>query len=269
MQCPRVMQLHQDVQASDHGHSQGGQAEPKLERGKNANAKIFSYGPPRPLAANLWQVTGSLAVPGMPRNMTVYRLPDGGLLLYSVVAMHDEGMHALEALGTPALMVMPHDRHQMDAPFYKSRYPNLRVLAPEPSAPRSVAVDGRLDELEALGIHAYALPDTTYHEVILELPVPATDRQEAGVALCACEILGNVSGLPAPLRLLMKGFGPPGGDFGVARAVRWREVLDRGSMRGWLGGLADRNDIRMVLMGHGAPITDGVSAALRHAADNA
>ena len=102
-------------------------------------------------------------MPGLPRNMTVYRLPDGGLLLYSVIAMHEEGLRALEALGTPAVMVMPHDRHQMDAPFYKRRYPKLRVLAPEPSSPRNVPVDGRLDELAAFGIHAYALPDTTYH----------------------------------------------------------------------------------------------------------
>ena len=33
-------------------------------------APIFPYGPPVALAANLWQVTGSLALP-VPRNMTI------------------------------------------------------------------------------------------------------------------------------------------------------------------------------------------------------
>ena len=86
--------------------------------------KIYPYHPLQSLAGNLWQVAGTLAN-GLPRNMTIYRLPDGRLLLYSVVAMHAADMEALEKLGRPALMVMPHDRHQMDAPFYKRRYPDL------------------------------------------------------------------------------------------------------------------------------------------------
>ena len=93
--------------------------------------EIYPYHPLKSLAANLWQVEGSLAN-GLPRNMTVYRLPDGRLLLYSVVAMQAADMEALENLGRPAIMVMPHDRHQMDAPFYKRRYPDLRTLAPDP-----------------------------------------------------------------------------------------------------------------------------------------
>ena len=52
--------------------------------------KIYPYDPPRPLASNLWQVKGSLPSGPIPRNMTVYRLPDGRLLLYSVIAMHEE-----------------------------------------------------------------------------------------------------------------------------------------------------------------------------------
>jgi hypothetical protein len=67
---------------------------------------IYPYHPLKSLAANLWQVEGKLAN-GLPRNMTVYRLPDGRLLLYSVVAMHEADMEALEKLGLPAIMVMP------------------------------------------------------------------------------------------------------------------------------------------------------------------
>src|SRR5580693_4387734 len=105
-----------------------------MSAGEAPPTRIYPYDPPRALAANLWQVKGSLKLAAIPRNMTVYRLPDGRLILYSVIAMHEEGMRALEALGTPAILVMPHDRHQMDAPFYKGRYPNLRVLAPDPAS---------------------------------------------------------------------------------------------------------------------------------------
>lgn len=220
--------------------------------------KIYPYDPPQALAADLWQVRGSLAFP-VPRNMTVARLPDGRLVLYSVIAMHDEGMRALEALGRPAIMVMPHDRHQMDAPFYKQRYPDLRVLAPDPASVRSVAVDGDIDELAALGVGAYSLPGTNYHEVVLELPIAD------GIALCATELLGNVPSPGGVFGLMMKVFGPPGGGFGVARAVRFREVVERERVRDWLTGLADRHDIRMVLVGHGDALLADVAGQLRRA----
>lgn len=233
-----------------------------------AEATIYPYRPLQPLAANLWQVEGTLSN-GLPRNMTVYRLSDGRLLLYSVVAMHDEGMAALEKLGRPAVMVMPHDRHGMDAPFYKRRYPDLRVLAPEPRHPRRVPIDGDILELGALGVPAYVLPGTTYHEVVLELPVQNDSPGGAAgaFALCTTELLGNLSGLPGVMGLLLRVLGPPGGGLGVARVVRWREVSDRDRARAWMKSTAERPELRMVLVGHGHPVTENADVALRRAAE--
>ena len=229
---------------------------------------IYPYAPLKSLAPDLWQVQGTLAN-GLPRNMTVYRLPDGRLLLYSVVAMHPPDMERLEKLGRPAVMIMPHDRHQMDAPFYKQRYPDLRVLAPQPRHARKVPIDGDLAELAGLGIKAYVLPGTTYHEVVLELPLQGGTP---GIALCATELLGNLSGLSdlaglsRLMRLLLHLLGPPGGGFGVARVVRWREVSDRRRAQAWLRSTAARRDVRMVLVGHGSPVTEEAGASLRRAA---
>jgi hypothetical protein len=234
---------------------------------ESTTVAIYPYQPLRSLAANLWQVEGTLAN-GLPRNMTVYRLADGRLLLYSVVAMHAAEMETLEKLGRPAIMVMPHDRHQMDAPFYKRRYPDLRVLAPDPRHPRKVPVDGDLGELGALGIKAYVLPGTTYHEAVLELPL---EGGTTGIALCTTELLGNLSGLPGlsgPIRLLLRLLGPPGGGLGVARVVRWREVSDRKRVRDWLRALAERPDLRLVLVGHGSPVTENARESLRRAAEH-
>jgi hypothetical protein len=219
---------------------------------------IYSHGGPIPLAENVWQVTGSLKIP-VPRNMTIVRGAQGGLVLYSVIAMNAGGMGELEALGRPRFMIMPHRRHQMDAPFYAARYPDLRILAPEPTRIGGVTVHGGLDELRALGIEAFVLPGNDHEDVVMDIPFG--DAR----ALCVCESLGNVK-LSGMLALLLRALGPPGGGFGVARAVRIREIPDRPRLRAWLQSQAERTDLRALLFGHGAPITHDVPAALARAA---
>ena len=221
---------------------------------------IYPYQPPRALADNLWQVEGSLKLP-IPRNMTVWRAPDGRLVLYSVIAMHDEGMRRLEGLGTPAFMIIPHKRHHMDAPFYKARYPALRVLAETRDPANGVAIDGSVAELTPLGVHAGSIPGTSYDDIAVDFPLPG-----GGVALCVCELLGNVAPAGTLMRVAMRLLGPPGGGFGVARAVRFREVVDREGVRAWLVKQAARAELRMLLVGHGPPILHDVSAALTRAA---
>jgi hypothetical protein len=222
---------------------------------------IYPYGPPRALADNLWQVEGSLRFP-VPRNMTVWRAADGGLVLYSVIAMHEAGMRALETLGKPAYMVIPHKRHHMDAPFYKARYPDLRVLAEVTAPANGVAIDASVKELESLGIRASGIPGTDAEDMALELPIAG------GRALCVCELLGNVAPTGALGRAAARLIGPPGGGFGVARVVRFREVVERDRVRAWLKERAGRDDLLMLLVGHGAPILGQaqVAAALARAA---
>lgn len=220
--------------------------------------EIYPHQPPRTLADNLWQVEGTLRLP-IPRNMTIWRAPDGRLVLYSVIAMREEGMRALERLGTPAIMVIPHRRHQMDAPFYKARYPGLRVLADESEAVRGVPVDGPVKELEALGVPARQIPGTSYQDIALDLPL------RDGRALCVCELIGNVPPARGMVKLIQRVTGPPGGTFGIARVVRLREVTDPALVRTWLAMQARRTDLRMLLMGHGPPITEDVPAALARA----
>lgn len=219
---------------------------------------IYSHGGPVPLAENVWQVTGSLKIP-VPRNMTIVRSPQGELILYSVIAMNAGGMAELEALGRPRFMVIPHRRHQMDAPFYAARYPDLRILAPEPARVHGVTVAGGLAELRAVGIEAFVLPGNDHEDVVMDIPFGGAR------ALCVCESLNNVK-MSGVLSLLLRALGPPGGGFGVARAVRIREIPDRSSLRSWLRSQAERTDLRALLFGHGAPITHDVPAALARAA---
>ena len=89
--------------------------------------RIFPHSSLEQVAPGLWRVVGTLPFP-LKRNMFVYRLGDGTLLLYSVVALDEAGLAALDALGRPSVMVVPHPFHIMDVPFYKARYPDLHVV---------------------------------------------------------------------------------------------------------------------------------------------
>lgn len=220
---------------------------------------IYPHGDLVSLAPDLWQVRGSLKLP-VPRNMTVVRTLGGQLIIYSAIAMHESGMRALEACGEPTWLVIPHRRHQLDAPFYRQRYPRLRVLAPEPARVHGVDVDGGLAELAAHDLRAYVLPGNSHEDVVMDVPAGAERR-----ALCVCETLGNVQ-MQGFWSLLLRLLGPPGGGFGIARAVRLREIREVNQLRDWLLEQAQRHDLSALLFGHGSPIIGDVPAALHRAA---
>ncbi|MEJ1962882.1 MAG: hypothetical protein WDO56_15575 [Gammaproteobacteria bacterium] len=94
--------------------------------------KIHPHGQLTPVEDNILTVTGTILMPAgrLPRRMTVVRLPDRRLVLFSVMSLDDEQMAVLEAFGQPAFMIVPNDHHRMDAKSWRERYPALRVIAP-------------------------------------------------------------------------------------------------------------------------------------------
>src|SRR4051812_28213040 len=91
---------------------------------------VLPHEPIQELTENLWRVEGELPHFSMKRVMSVVRLQDGRLLIHSAIALDEAEMKRLEAWGTPAILLIPHGRHRMDAARYKKRYPGLRVFAP-------------------------------------------------------------------------------------------------------------------------------------------
>jgi hypothetical protein len=218
--------------------------------------RIFPHGSPTSLAPGLWQVTGSLPFP-LPRNMTIHRLPDGKLLIYSAVAMNDAGMKELDALGEVGYIVVPHPMHTMDAGFFKERYPNARVIA-EPDARKKLTcvVDATADEaLPGLGVRHRIVPGMKYTEVVLDLDI------EGGRALVFTDLVGQGGAGSFLLKLL----GPPG-DFGVARIVKFRQVADKSAVKGFLEELGRTPDYRLVCSAHGRALEIDCAAKLTEAA---
>ena len=224
--------------------------------------KIFPHGRPEQFAPALWEVSGTLSFP-LARKMVIHRLADGTLLLHSVVAMDDEGMRALEALGRPSVMVVPHAMHTMDAPFYAERYPSMKVVTTTRIAEK---LTGRLkvdaspeDALPALGVHPHLVPGMKYDEVVLDVP---TGDADGGRAL----LFTDVVGCGKPKGLLMRILGPPGGR-GVPRIVKLRQLADKASTGAFLRRMADTAHLSIVMGAHSEPIASDAAGFLRQAAD--
>jgi len=86
--------------------------------------KVLPHGKLTVIDENLVTVVGNLPMPlgEFPRRMTVARLRDGRLVIYSAIALDEAEMAALERFGVPTFLIVPGDRHRMDAKIWKQRY---------------------------------------------------------------------------------------------------------------------------------------------------
>jgi hypothetical protein len=224
--------------------------------------KIFPHGQPEQITPSLWEVTGSLPFP-LKRKMVIHRLADDTLLVHNVVAMNEDGMKALEALGRPSVMVVSHTMHTMDAPFYAERYPAMKIVTTKNITEKlagKVKVDASPDDvLPSLGIQPHQIPGMKYDEVVLDVP---TGDPEGSRALLFTDIVG----CGKPKGLLMRMLGPPNGR-GVPRIAKLRQISDKARTATFLREMAETPGLRVVLGAHSDPVTTDAAAFLRESAD--
>ena len=239
--------------------------EARKDHENDGEAEVTAHGPLVQLASNLWFVQGTIHMPlgSIKRNMVVYRLRTGELLLHSAVALDESGMRALEALGRPAYLVVPHGGHRQDARFYLRRYPRLKVLAPAAARAKveeKVAIDGTVEDvLPGLGITPIRLDGlkAAYSEQALEVDI------DGGKALIVNDVIaGDGFNTNFVLRLL----GTPGGRLGIARAVRWVGFENAAAVKASLQRLAARPDLKLLTLSHGSPVRERVADGIRAAA---
>ncbi len=217
------------------------------------------------LSENLWRVEGALPHLGGRRVMTVARLSDGRLVIHSAITLNEEAMCELESFGKPAVLLIPHKRHRMDAPYFKQRYPELRVFAPRAVVPKArevVAVDGTYDDFDG---------DATVRLEMLDgigdsegaMIVRSTD----GTTVILNEVVFDM-GPPRNLaaRVLTRLIGLRPGPR-VTPVVRLELVTDRRALRKHLERLAAIPDLTRLIVSH-EKMSSGARAslALAHAA---
>jgi hypothetical protein len=219
--------------------------------------EVLPHGPLVQVDDGILTVAGEIVMPlgRFPRRMTVVALRGGRTAIYSAIALEEPEMARIEAMGHPAILIVPGDAHRMDAKIWKQRYPELRVMAP-PGARERVAevvpVDATTsDILDDLAVRWTIVPGTGGHEGAL------TVRRPGGVTLVCNDVIGNVAhphGLGARLMGRLMGFGVS--EPQVPRVIKHRVIDDPKALAGQFRAWADEPALARIIVSHGDVIEE-------------
>jgi len=219
---------------------------------KRSEWVVRNHEPLRELDENLWVLEAELSLLPIGRRMTVFRLPSGRLAVHSAVACDEPTMRQLEQYGDIELIVVPSGMHRLDAPRYKARYPDARVVTTERSSQRVgkvVAVDGLLDSVEGADSVRHEVLDGASREAVWIL-----SSQTGATTLLFNDILMNLpSRLPGFKGWLVKVAGATGGPK-VSFDVKVLFVENKRALADHLRRLAALPGLCRLIPGHGAII---------------
>lgn len=175
----------------------------------NEHWVVGPHGPIEQLDEGLYTVASEIVMPlgNFPRRMTIIVLRHHRLAIWSAVPLREPEMRDLEALGDPALLIVPGMAHRLDLKPWKQRYPNARVLCP-PGARDAVEqvlkVDATSDILDDPDVGFEVVPGVGEREAALLV------RRGGRLSLVVNDILANVRhphGIGAHIMARLFGFG--------------------------------------------------------------
>jgi hypothetical protein len=211
---------------------------------------VLPHGKLTSIGENLLTVVGELHMPAgdFPRRMTVVRLADSRLIIFSAIALDEVEMQALEAWGRPSFLIIPNERHRMDARIWKERYPALHVIAPvgaRAKAEEVVPVDGTSAD--------FADPRVRF------VTVPGTDGREAALivtegnqtTLIVNELIWNVADRPGLGGWLFKKAGFTGDEPKIPAVTALTSIKDRRAVRAQLEEWSRLDGLEQIVVSHG------------------
>jgi hypothetical protein len=226
---------------------------------------VLPHGDLERLADNLYTVVGKLRMPfgETPRRMTIVKLAGGRLAIYSAIALDEQRMRDLEALGRPAFLIVPSGIHRIDAKPWKDRYPELGVIAPAGARERIsevVPIDATVADLGDPDVVLATVPGTDGRELAMTVATPS------GKTLVVNDLIFNLPAMKgiAGFGLRVLGFGP--GHPTMPKLVKRRLVADDAAVRAQLRAWAEDAGIERILVAHGAPIENPRETLLELAA---
>lgn len=214
------------------------------------------------LDSDLLTVRGDVQMPlaHFPRRMTVVRLSDAKLVIYSAIALDEPEMEAIEAFGEPAYLIVPSDTHRLDAAIWKTRYPALVVIAPEGARAKVeevVPVDATTVTFGDSRVQFVTVPGTDGHEAAL-LVASAT-----GSTLIVNDFIGNVENRPGFGGILLRLMGFTGHEPRIPTYAELALIKDKDALAAQLRAWSEVPDLKRIVVSHGEPIEDGAAAILQ------
>jgi hypothetical protein len=211
---------------------------------------------------NLWAVRGLVPGATFMRRMCIVRRGDGSLLFFHAIPLEEKALAEVQALGRPAILVVGHDQHCIDARPFAERL-GLRVYGPKERARRlrqRVDLAGTLEDLppdpavSVVSIPGSRLADAT-----------AVVRSGGGVrvSLLFSDVIQNSP--PDGLNWVFRALGFAGGPK-VVPLYRLLFLRDREALRSKLTEWARLPGLQRLVPCHGTIVSQGASAALAAAA---
>jgi hypothetical protein len=229
--------------------------------------KVLPHGKLAEIDYNILTVVGEIHMPLMdlPRRMTVVRLSDSRLVVFSAIALDEDEMAALEAYGRPAYLIVPSGKHRLDAKIWKDRYPEMQVVAPQGSRAKveeTVAVDTVAPRFEDPSVQFVTVPGTRGREAALVVRMPK------GTTLVLNDLVGNIQDASGFGGWLLHIVGFAGKDAQIPKVVKLAMIEDASALRAQLLQWAEIEALRRILVSHGSPIEDNPRETLRDLASS-
>jgi len=214
---------------------------------------------------NLLTVVGELPMPAgdFPRRMTVARLRDRRLVVFSAIALDEPEMKALEAWGEPTFLIIPNERHRKDARIWKDRYPQLVVVAPagaRAQAAEVVPVDATTVDFGDPTVRFVTVPGTEDREAALVV------ETTTGTTLVLNEIVWNVPDRPGFGGWLFRLAGFTGDAPKIPAFVALKSIKDKPALAAQLRSWAELDRLNRVIVSHGEIVSGDAPGLLRQLA---
>ncbi len=226
---------------------------------------VLPHGKLTPIDEGILAVVGQIRMPLMnfPRRMTVVRLRDGRLVIWSAIALDETEMASLEAAGRPAFLIVPNDEHRLDAKAWKERYPQLQVVAPEGARDKvaeALPVDTTAPDFGDPDVRFLAVPGTRGHEAALVV------RRPSGTTLVLNDLVANIHNESGFSGWLLRLMGLAGETAHIPKRVELLMVKDTDDVRAQLLQWAGDATLQRVIVSHGDVIERQPRQALRQLA---
>lgn len=228
---------------------------------------VLPHGKLTEIDDGLLTVVGSLDMPlgEFPRRMTVARLRDGRLVIYSAIALDEPEMRQLEQFGTPSFMIVPGDLHRLDAKIWKERYPRLFVVAPIGARRRVeevVPVDAVDVDFRDPGVRYLTVPGTDGLEAALIV------KTHSGTTLIVNDLIWNVQDRPGFGGWVFHALGLSGEKPVIPFVAKLHSIKNTETLSAQLHAWAALGGLNRIIVSHGEIVGPEAPLVLRDLAQS-